>query len=88
LGVELQLLTIKNQLVMKCHKGPWTWVDSLDKRPKLRKMDMRFGKWYVKSLYRAGSLVSVAKELSKYKLDLVGVREVRWGGGGTESAGE
>jgi hypothetical protein len=24
----------------------------------------------------------------KYKLDLVGVQEVRWGGGGTEPAGE
>jgi hypothetical protein len=27
-------------------------------------------------------------ELSKYKLDLVGVQEVRWEGGGTEPAGE
>jgi hypothetical protein len=39
-------------------------------------------------LYRAGSLVSVSKELSKYTLDLVGVQEVRWEGGGTEPAGE
>jgi hypothetical protein len=30
----------------------------------------------------------VSKEPSKYKLDLVGVQEVRWEGGGTESAGE
>jgi hypothetical protein len=30
----------------------------------------------------------VAEEISKYKLDLVGVQEVRWGGGGTETAGE
>jgi hypothetical protein len=36
----------------------------------------------------AGSLVTVSKELSKYKLDLVGVQEVRWEGGGTEPAGE
>jgi hypothetical protein len=28
-----------------------------------------------------------AKEISKYKLDLVGVQEVRWDGGGTEPAG-
>jgi hypothetical protein len=27
----------------KCHKGPRTWADSLDKRPKRKKMDMRFG---------------------------------------------
>jgi exonuclease III len=51
-------------------------------------MDMRFGLWNVKSLYRAGSLMTVSKELSKYKLDLVGVQEVRWEGGGTEPAGE
>jgi hypothetical protein len=28
------------------------------------------------------------EEISKYKLDLVGVEEVRWDGGGTEPAGE
>jgi exonuclease III len=31
---------------------------------------------------------SVGEEISKYKLDLVGVQEVRWDGGGTEPAGE
>jgi hypothetical protein len=36
-------------------------------------------------MYRAGSLRAVA-EISKYKLDLVGVKEIRWGGGGTEPA--
>jgi hypothetical protein len=39
-------------------------------------------------MYRAGSLRAVAKEISKYKLDLVGVQEVRWDGGGNETAGE
>jgi hypothetical protein len=33
-------------------------------------------------------LCSVAKGTSKYKLDLVGVDEVRWDRGGTEPAGE
>jgi hypothetical protein len=42
---------------------------------------MRFGTWNVRSLYRAGSLRTVAEEVSKYKLDLLGVLEVRWGGG-------
>jgi hypothetical protein len=51
-------------------------------------MDMRFGTWDVRSLYRAGSLMTVAKEISKYKLHLVGVQEVRWERGGTEPAGE
>jgi hypothetical protein len=32
--------------------------------------------------------MAVAKEMSRYKLDLVGIQEVRWGGGGTEPAGE
>jgi hypothetical protein len=38
---------------------------------------MRFGMWNVRSLYRAGSSVTVSKELSKYKLDSMGVQEVR-----------
>jgi hypothetical protein len=51
-------------------------------------MDMRFAAWNVRSMYMAGSLRAVAEEISKYKLDLVGVQEVRWGGGGTETVGE
>jgi hypothetical protein len=35
---------------------------------------MRFGTWNVRSLYRSGSLKTVARELGKYKLDLVGYR--------------
>jgi hypothetical protein len=50
--------------------------DYLDKRPKLRKMDMRFGTWNVRSLYSVGSLMTVAKEISKYKLNLVGGRAI------------
>jgi hypothetical protein len=51
-------------------------------------MDMRFGLWTVRSLYRAGFLMTVSRELARYKLDLAGVQEVRWEGGGTEPAGE
>jgi exonuclease III len=51
-------------------------------------MDMRFGTWNVRSLYRAGSLMTVSRELARYELDLVGVQEVRWEGSGTEPAGE
>jgi exonuclease III len=51
-------------------------------------MDMRFGTWNVRSMYRARSLRVVWEEISKYNLDLVGVQEVRWVGGGTERAGE
>jgi exonuclease III len=47
---------------------------------------MRFGTWNVRSLYRAGSLKTVARELGKYKLDTVGVLEVKWEKGSTERA--
>jgi hypothetical protein len=48
---------------------------------------MRLGTWNVRSLYRAGSLVTVSKVLSKCRIDLVGV-QVRWEGSGTEPAGK
>jgi hypothetical protein len=51
-------------------------------------MDMRFGLWNVKGLYRAGSLMTVSKELARYKLDLAGVLEVRREGGSTEPTGK
>jgi exonuclease III len=51
-------------------------------------MIMRVGTWNVRSMYRAGSLRAVVEEISKYKLDLVGMQEVRWSGDGTESAGD
>ena len=38
--------------------------------------------------YRAGSLKAAAKELARYKLDAVGVQEVRWDKGGTVRAGD
>jgi hypothetical protein len=38
---------------------------------------MRFGLWNVRSLYKAGSLITVSKELARYKLDVVGVAG-RW----------
>jgi hypothetical protein len=45
-----KLLVVKNNFVTKCQKGPRTRTDSLNKRPKLRKMGMRFGTWNVRSL--------------------------------------
>jgi hypothetical protein len=44
--------------------------------------------WNVRSLNRAGSAMRVVKEILKYKLDLVGVHEVKWDRGGTEQIGE
>jgi hypothetical protein len=63
-------------------------MESLDKRPMQWTMDMRFGLWNVRSLYRAGSLMTVSRELSKYKLDLLGVQNARWEGSGTHPVGE
>jgi hypothetical protein len=51
-------------------------------------MDMRFGTCNIRSLYSAGSLVTVSRELSRYRLDFVGVQEVRWEGSGTAPEGE
>jgi exonuclease III len=49
---------------------------------------MRFDTWNVRSLYRSGSLMTVARELAMYRLDLVGVQEFRWDKGGTVRAGD
>jgi exonuclease III len=42
--------------------------------------------WNVRSLYRSGFSKTVSRESAKYKLDLVGVQEVRWDKGGAEPA--
>jgi exonuclease III len=49
-------------------------------------MDMTFGTWNVRSLHRTGALKTAARKLGKYKLDLVGVQDVRWEKGGIERA--
>jgi hypothetical protein len=51
-------------------------------------MDLRFGLWNVRSLHRVGSLMTVSRKFARYKLDLVGVQEVRSESDGTECAGE
>jgi exonuclease III len=83
LGGGITTRVNKNIFVTKYVKGPQKWTDSLA-QPKHRKRDMRFGTWNVRSRYRADSLKTVARELRKYKLDLVGVQEVRWEKEGTE----
>jgi hypothetical protein len=61
---------------MKYHKKPRNQTDC-SVRPKQWKRDMTFGTWNVRSLYRSGSLMTVVREFARYKLDLVGVQEVR-----------
>jgi hypothetical protein len=53
----------KNNSVTKINIKPWTWTDLLGKQSRLKKMDMRFGTWNVRSMYRAGSLMAVAEEI-------------------------
>jgi hypothetical protein len=46
---------------------------------------MRFGTW---NLRRLGSLSAVARELARYKLNLVCVHEIRWDKGGMVREGD
>jgi len=48
---------------------------------------MRFGTWNVTSLYNTVSLSTLAMELARCKLDLVGVQEGRWDNGSKVRAG-
>jgi len=53
----------------------------------MEKKGTRFGTWCIRSLHRSGSLTTIARDLAKYKLHLVGVQEIRWDEGGTVRAG-
>jgi hypothetical protein len=74
-------------LVLKQIHVPQAWTGPLV-YPKQCKRDMRFGTWDVRSLYRSGSLTSVARELARYTLDLVGVQEDRWDKWGSVRTGD
>jgi hypothetical protein len=47
---------------------------------------LEFNLAYITAIRMADSLTTIAKELSKYELDLVGVQEVRWDRSGIEPA--
>jgi hypothetical protein len=51
-------------------------------KPKQWKRDMRYGTLNIRSLNGSGQLTTVARELSRYKIDPIGVQEVRWDKGG------
>ena len=57
-------------------------------RTRQRKGDVLLGKRSVKELYRVGSLTAAAREVARYKLDVVGEQEVRWEKGDTVRAGD
>ena len=49
---------------------------------------MKIGTWNVRSFYTAGSFKTAVRELGRYKLDVVGVQDIRWDKGGTVRAGD
>jgi len=49
--------------------------------------DILLGTWNVRSRYRAGALMAAARELARYKLELMGLQEVRWDKEGTVKEG-
>jgi hypothetical protein len=57
-------------------------------RNRKRYREILLGTWNIRSLYRAGSLMEAARKLARYKLDLVGVQEVRWDKEATVKAGD
>ena len=57
-------------------------------RYRKRNRDILLGTWNVRSLYRVGALMAAARELAGYKLDLLGMQEVRWKKEGTVKAGD
>ena len=50
--------------------------------------EILLGTWIFRSLYRAGALMAAARELARYKFDLVGVQEMRWEKDGPVKAGD
>ena len=68
----------KTGLITKRIHVPRAWTDPLV-WTKEWKRDIRFRRWNVSSLYVSGSLTAVARELARYKLNLLGVQEAKWG---------
>ena len=87
LGEVLTAPHRKNVLCYKMFTRAWTWTDTLVLM-KQQIRDMRLCSWNDRSLYRAGSLTAATRELVRYKLDLVGVQEVRWDKGDMVRAGD
>ncbi|KAJ4443166.1 hypothetical protein ANN_04816 [Periplaneta americana] len=87
LGEGLTTHHRKKQLVTNPYNKPRNRTDSLA-RPQQRNKVLRFGTWNVTSLYRTGGVTLVAKELARYRIDFVGVQEVRLDGNGLSQIGD
>ena len=42
---------------------------------------MRVGCWNVRTMYTVGKAAQIAREMERYRLDLLGLSEIRWTGG-------
>ncbi|CAG2251716.1 unnamed protein product [Mytilus edulis] len=42
------------------------------------KLTTRIGTWNVRTLYQSGKCAQVAKEMDRYKIEILGLSEVRW----------
>jgi len=62
------------------HRSDLRWGEGvlLGEASRSIQREMKIGTWNVRSLNRAGSPKAGARELARYKLDVVGVQEVRW----------
>jgi hypothetical protein len=68
--------------------GGGVFPEGVSQRFRKRKRDILVGTWNVRSLYKTGSLTAASRELARYKLDLVGVQELKWDKEGTVRAGD
>ena len=46
------------------------------------KSRMRVGCWNVRTMYTVGKAAQIAREMERYRLDLLGLSEMRWTGAG------
>ena len=46
------------------------------------KRTLKIGSWNIRTLYQAGKLTNVVNEMIRYKLDILGLSEVRWDNAG------
>jgi exonuclease III len=44
---------------------------------------MRIANWNVRTLFRAGAMNELEKEMDEYKVDIYALQEIRWPGKGT-----
>jgi hypothetical protein len=62
------VVTTKSLNYKHSHKmKPRVWTDYFEKRDKLRKLNMIYDTWNMRSLCGTGSLMRVAKEKPNYK---------------------